>query len=529
MSDDGCRSLLIARASIWRMRSRVRLKCSPTSSSVRGSPRSRPKRRRRISRSRSSSGDEQPADLLGEDRDRGRLERRLRGAVLDDVAELGVAVLAERLGQAQRLGAEAQRLDELVLGHLALDAELLDRRRAAELELEARLGLLDAREGVAGVHRESDRPPGVRDASGDRLTDPPRGVGRELEPLAPVELLDRVHEPEVALLDEVQQREARGLVLLRDRHHEPQVRLDELALRVVAALGDAAQLLLARGRELRGRLELGDRPAALFDRLGETDLVVLGEQGVLADVGQVEPDQVLVVALYAVLGHEVGLLELVPAAPPPPPNPPHTEVGRHSTGAVNPTGRHSAPRARRRPPRRRGPPRTARRPRGPARRREHRARDAPAATRGRSTASARSRETSVARPSARPVERRGDARRRRRRRGLQARHDDPGERDAQRAHVARRAEVLEPLEHVVGAAHLVGDERLAVDPRADGEQVEEQLGVPGELSRQRRQHDGGGGVHARRARGAARREQPARRAAVGRRRAVARLGGLVQR
>ena len=38
--------LLIARASIWRMRSRVRLKCSPTSSSVRGSPRSRPKRRR---------------------------------------------------------------------------------------------------------------------------------------------------------------------------------------------------------------------------------------------------------------------------------------------------------------------------------------------------------------------------------------------------------------------------------------------------------------------------------------------------
>ena len=48
VSADGCRSLLIARASIWRIRSRVRLKYSPTSSSVRGSPRSRPNRSARI-------------------------------------------------------------------------------------------------------------------------------------------------------------------------------------------------------------------------------------------------------------------------------------------------------------------------------------------------------------------------------------------------------------------------------------------------------------------------------------------------
>lgn len=42
MSADGCRNFDIARASIWRMRSLVRWKYSPTSSSVRGSPRSRP-------------------------------------------------------------------------------------------------------------------------------------------------------------------------------------------------------------------------------------------------------------------------------------------------------------------------------------------------------------------------------------------------------------------------------------------------------------------------------------------------------
>ena len=52
-------------------------------------------------------------------------------------------------------------------------------------------------------------------------------------------------------------------------------------------------------------VELGERGSALLDRLGETDLVVLGEQVVLADVGQVETYEVLVVPLDAVLGHEV--------------------------------------------------------------------------------------------------------------------------------------------------------------------------------------------------------------------------------
>src|ERR1017187_33195 len=41
----------------------------------------------------------------------------------------------------------------------------------------------------------------------DRLTDPPGGVGGELEPLAVVELLRRPDQPERALLDQVQERQ----------------------------------------------------------------------------------------------------------------------------------------------------------------------------------------------------------------------------------------------------------------------------------------------------------------------------------
>ncbi len=51
---------------------------------------------------------EQPGDLLGQQRGGRHLERRLGRTVLDDVTELGVAVLAKRLGQRQRLGREAQ-------------------------------------------------------------------------------------------------------------------------------------------------------------------------------------------------------------------------------------------------------------------------------------------------------------------------------------------------------------------------------------------------------------------------------------
>ena len=99
-SNAGWRNFDIARASIWRMRSRVRSKWRPTSSSVRGSPRSRPKRSVRIWRSRGSEPVEQLRDLPRKQRDRRGVGGRDRGAVGDDVGELGVAVVAQRLRRA---------------------------------------------------------------------------------------------------------------------------------------------------------------------------------------------------------------------------------------------------------------------------------------------------------------------------------------------------------------------------------------------------------------------------------------------
>jgi hypothetical protein len=94
------------------------------------------------------------------------------------------------------------------------------------------------------VDGQADGTSGVGDAPGDRLPDPPRRVGGELEALAPVELLHRVHQAQVPLLDEVEKGETRRLVLLGDRDDKPKVRLHERAL-CLLTLGDvAAQLPL---------------------------------------------------------------------------------------------------------------------------------------------------------------------------------------------------------------------------------------------------------------------------------------------
>src|SRR5437660_1289835 len=87
-------------------------------------------------------------------------------------------------------------------------------RLALQLRLELGAHPVQAQQVVAGVSGEPDGAAGVGDAALDRLADPPGRVGRELEALPPVELLDRVHQPEVALLHEVEEGEPRRLVLL---------------------------------------------------------------------------------------------------------------------------------------------------------------------------------------------------------------------------------------------------------------------------------------------------------------------------
>ena len=95
---------------------------------------------------------------------------------------------------------------------------------------------------------------------------PPGRVSAELEAEAMVELVHGPHQAAVALLDQVGERQTPATVLLRDRHHQPQVRrrqfLPRLLVHLASALNHMQQSfqLLRVGTELRR----GDRVGLAF-------------------------------------------------------------------------------------------------------------------------------------------------------------------------------------------------------------------------------------------------------------------------
>ena len=112
-----------------------------------------------------------------------------------------------------------------------------------------------------------------------------------------------MHQPEVALLDQVEQGEPGSLLLLRNGHDQSQVRLHQRLRSLVPDAIQFAQLLRPRRREGVAGLELRPRVAAVFDRTRQPNLVVPGEQGVSTDVMEVQPDEVLIFAVDSHLRH----------------------------------------------------------------------------------------------------------------------------------------------------------------------------------------------------------------------------------
>src|SRR4029453_8782460 len=134
--------------------------------------------------------------------------------VVEEVAELSILLRAD--GPVQR-DVRLDGVERLLYVHeleLGLLGQLLARRLATELGLEPRLRARELDAPLVHVRRNADRRRLVRDRALARLANPPGGVGRELEALPPVELLDGTVEPDHALLDEIQQRQVLALVAL---------------------------------------------------------------------------------------------------------------------------------------------------------------------------------------------------------------------------------------------------------------------------------------------------------------------------
>ena len=138
--------------------------------------------------------------------------------------------------------------------------DLLRRRLAAQRLPQVLRGSHDARQIGSPVQRHAHRPALARKRGEDCLADPPHGVGDELDALIGIELTRGREQPDVALTDEIGERQPTVLVLLGDGNHEPQVALHELLHRLLIARanlpGERDLLLLRQQRSLGDLVEV---------------------------------------------------------------------------------------------------------------------------------------------------------------------------------------------------------------------------------------------------------------------------------
>src|SRR5690242_1878992 len=161
-----------------------------------------------------------------------RVDRQDRVLVLDEIAEMRILLVANRRLERDRLLGDLQHLAYFLERHAELLGKLLGRRLAADLVQHLARGAYDLVDRFDHVHRNADGARLVGDRAGDRLPDPPRRVGRELVAAAVLELVDRLHQADVAFLDQVEELKAAIGVFLGDGDDEAEVRLHHFLLRL---------------------------------------------------------------------------------------------------------------------------------------------------------------------------------------------------------------------------------------------------------------------------------------------------------
>src|SRR6478672_316150 len=86
----------------------------------------------------------------------------------------------------------------------------------------------DAREIGGAIQRNADGAALTRQRRQNRLTNPPHSVRDELHALIGIELTCSGEQTDVAFTDQIDERHAAVLILLRHRDYETQIALDEL-------------------------------------------------------------------------------------------------------------------------------------------------------------------------------------------------------------------------------------------------------------------------------------------------------------
>src|SRR6266566_5939999 len=91
----------------------------------------------------------------------------------------------------------------------------------------------------------------------NRLLDPPGRVGGKFSTFRRIEALDRFHQPDVALRNQIEQRQSKIRIIVRDLHDQTQIRTNHQGTSfLVAALNFSGELNLLLWSEQRNLPDL---------------------------------------------------------------------------------------------------------------------------------------------------------------------------------------------------------------------------------------------------------------------------------
>ena len=197
---------------------------------------------------------------------------------------MAVLLLANGSLEGDGLLSHAHYLAHLVNGHIEHLGYLLRRGVSAVLMQQLAVGLFDLVYGLDHVNGDSYRPRLIRYGAGYRLPYPPSGVGRKLEALCVIELVNGLDKSEVALLNKVEELHTSADVSLCYADNEPEVGLGQPTLcgGVVVADSDS-ELYLLLGSEQRNLAYLLEID---LDGVVDSDVLVVGDsRGVCGRLG----------------------------------------------------------------------------------------------------------------------------------------------------------------------------------------------------------------------------------------------------
>ena len=146
--------------------------------------------------------------------------------------------------------------------------DLFARRLAAQFLHQLTRGADQLVDRLDHVHRNTDGARLVGNRARDRLANPPRRIGGELVPATVFELVHRLHQADVAFLNQVEELQSAVRVLLRDGDHQSKVGFNQLPLRLLGVHVALDHLALRA-------LQFDDRNARIALDLFEVDFAVL--------------------------------------------------------------------------------------------------------------------------------------------------------------------------------------------------------------------------------------------------------------